>query len=58
MDRRLISVTTDVSYVNLVAHLIATLVLAVSAATVAWVFLFTPGTGPTTTHAQHSAATQ
>jgi hypothetical protein len=51
-------IKTDVSYVNLLAHVIATIVLAVSAAMVAWVFLFTSPDGSATTHAHHGAVTR
>jgi hypothetical protein len=56
--RRLVSIELDMPYVTLATHLIATVVLAASAMTVAWVFLFTPAAGTTTTHAHHTAATQ
>ncbi len=47
---------TDGTYLNLIVHVIATIVLAVSAAAVAWVFLFTSTTEPAATHAHDRAA--
>jgi hypothetical protein len=47
---------THGSYLNLIVHVVATIVLAVSAAAVAWVFLFTSATEPAAAHAHDRAA--
>lgn len=57
MGRQRVSIKgdTDGSYRYVVVHLVATVVLAVTIASVAWGVLFTAPGGTQMAHAQHSA---
>jgi hypothetical protein len=55
MDRQPVS---TVPYANLVARLVVTIVLAVSAVAAAWVFLFTPDAGTSPARPHHAAQTR